>query len=62
MAIEPVFETHCTTAENEEGRATGWLPGRLSAPGRAQPQQRGRRRTRTRAWCMENRSTGMVGR
>jgi 2,3-bisphosphoglycerate-dependent phosphoglycerate mutase len=45
VAIELVFETHSTTVDNEEGRATGWLPGRLSARGRAQAQQLGRRRT-----------------
>ena len=28
MAIELVFETHSTTVDNEEGRATGWQPGR----------------------------------
>ena len=44
MAIELVFETHSTTVDNEEGRATGWLPGQLSARGRAQAQQLGRRR------------------
>ena len=36
MAIELVFETHCTTVDNEQGRATGWLPGRLSEQGRLQ--------------------------
>ena len=30
MAIELVFETHSITEDNELGRATGWLPGRLS--------------------------------
>ncbi len=44
MAIELVFETHTTTVDNEEGRATGWLPGQLSARGRTQAQQLGRRR------------------
>jgi hypothetical protein len=29
VAIELVFETHSTTVDNEEGRATGWQPGRL---------------------------------
>ncbi len=62
MAIELVFETHSTTVDNEEGCATGWLPDQLSARRRTQAQQLGRRRTRTRAWCMENRSAGMVGR
>ena len=45
MAIELVFETHSTTVDNEQGRATGWLPGQLSERGRAQAQQLGRRRT-----------------
>jgi alpha-ribazole phosphatase/probable phosphoglycerate mutase len=45
MAIDLVFETHCTTVDNEEGRATGWLPGRLSARGRAEAGELGRRRS-----------------
>ena len=45
MAIELVFETHSTTEDNEQGRATGWLPGQLSERGRMQAQQLGRRRT-----------------
>ena len=45
MAIELVFETHSTTVDNEQGRATGWLPGQLSERGRAQARQLGRRRT-----------------
>ena len=44
MAIELVFETHSTTVDNEQGHATGWLPGQLSERGRAQAQQLGRRR------------------
>jgi alpha-ribazole phosphatase/probable phosphoglycerate mutase len=36
MPIELVFETHAATEDNEVGRATGWLPGRLSTAGRAQ--------------------------
>ncbi len=44
MAIEVVFETHSTTEDNERGRATGWLPGRLSEQGRAQARQLGQRR------------------
>ena len=44
MAIELVFETHSTTVDNEQGRATGWLPGQLSERGRTQAQQLGRRR------------------
>ena len=44
MSIELVFETHSTTEDNEQGRATGWRPGRLSAQGRVQAQDLGRRR------------------
>jgi 2,3-bisphosphoglycerate-dependent phosphoglycerate mutase len=44
VAIEVVFETHCTTVDNEQGRATGWLPGQLSAQGQEQARQLGRRR------------------
>ena len=43
--IEVVFETHATTEDNEAGRATGWLPGRLSSQGRLQAAELGRRRT-----------------
>jgi broad specificity phosphatase PhoE len=45
VAIELVFETHATTVDNEQGRATGWLPGQLSGQGRLQAQQLGRRRS-----------------
>ena len=44
MAIELVFETHAMTVDNEQGRATGWLPGELSEQGRIQARQLGRRR------------------
>jgi 2,3-bisphosphoglycerate-dependent phosphoglycerate mutase len=44
VAIELVFETHSTTEDNEEGRATGWLPGKLSQQGRVQARQLGVRR------------------
>ena len=44
MAIELIFETHSTTEDNEQGRATGWLPGQLSERGRMQARQLGRRR------------------
>jgi 2,3-bisphosphoglycerate-dependent phosphoglycerate mutase len=44
VAIEVVFETHSTTADNEQGRATGWLPGQLSTLGQAQARRLGRRR------------------
>src|SRR5215475_7689313 len=44
MPIQIVFETHSTTEDNEQGRATGWLPGRLSARGRVQAEELGIRR------------------
>ena len=44
MAIQLAFETHSTTEDNEAGRATGWLPGRLSEAGREQARQLGLRR------------------
>lgn len=44
MAIQVVFETHSTTVDNEQGRATGWLPGQLSPQGQTQARQLGQRR------------------
>jgi len=44
MPIELVFETHSTTVDNEQGHATGWLPGQLSDRGKAQARELGRRR------------------
>ncbi|MDT5035592.1 MAG: 2,3-bisphosphoglycerate-dependent phosphoglycerate mutase [Micromonosporaceae bacterium] len=44
MAVEIVYETHATTTDNEAGIATGWLPGELSAAGRDQARELGRRR------------------
>jgi broad specificity phosphatase PhoE len=44
MSVEVVFETHATSEDNEAGIATGWLPGRLSAPGREQARALGERR------------------
>ena len=44
MSVEIVFETHSTTEDNEAGRATGWLGGRLSAAGRRQAAELGERR------------------
>lgn len=46
MSITLVYETHSTTEDNEAGRATGWLPGRLSEQGLAQARELGRRRSR----------------
>ena len=34
MPVDIVFETHSLTEDNEAGRATGWLGGRLSVGGR----------------------------
>jgi 2,3-bisphosphoglycerate-dependent phosphoglycerate mutase len=44
MSIEIVFETHALTEDNENGIATGWLPGRLSARGRGNAAAMGKRR------------------
>ncbi len=44
MGITLVYETHSTTEDNEAGRATGWLPGRLSGRGAAQARELGQRR------------------
>lgn len=44
MTVRIVFETHSTSEDNEAGIATGWLPGALSATGREQAEQLGRRR------------------
>jgi broad specificity phosphatase PhoE len=44
MAVEIVFETHSTTEDNENGIASGWLPGRLSSTGRQYAADLGKRR------------------
>jgi len=44
MAVQLVYETHSITVDNERGIATGWLPGQLSARGRALAAELGRRR------------------
>ncbi|MGH2921642.1 MAG: histidine phosphatase family protein [Gaiellaceae bacterium] len=44
MAVQVVYETHSTTVDNEIGRATGWLDGRLSERGRIQAAELGERR------------------
>jgi alpha-ribazole phosphatase/probable phosphoglycerate mutase len=44
VAVQIVFETHSITDDNERGIATGWLPGRLSADGRAAAKELGARR------------------
>jgi broad specificity phosphatase PhoE len=43
-ALRLLYETHSTTTDNEAGVATGCLPGRLSATGREQARDLGRRR------------------
>jgi 2,3-bisphosphoglycerate-dependent phosphoglycerate mutase len=42
--IELVYETHAISTHNEEGIATGWLHGELSARGRAEAAKLGERR------------------
>ena len=42
--VEIVFETHSTSVDNENGVATGWLPGQLSELGRRQATELGARR------------------
>jgi 2,3-bisphosphoglycerate-dependent phosphoglycerate mutase len=44
LSVAVVFETHSTSVDNEEGIATGWLPGALSATGREQARALGERR------------------
>ena len=44
MAIKLVFETHAMTLDNDQGHATGWLPGQLSERGLEQARQLGQRR------------------
>ncbi|HET9895535.1 MAG TPA: histidine phosphatase family protein [Streptosporangiaceae bacterium] len=44
MAVQIVFEKHSTSEDNENGLASGWLPGRLSPLGRTQAQWLGERR------------------
>jgi broad specificity phosphatase PhoE len=34
VAVLLTYETHALTEDNEQGVATGWLPGRLSPRGR----------------------------
>jgi 2,3-bisphosphoglycerate-dependent phosphoglycerate mutase len=45
MAIDIVYETHSISEDNEQGIATGWLPGRLSDAGRNNAAALGRRRS-----------------
>ena len=45
MALEIVYETHSISEDNEQGIATGWLPGRLSDAGRTNAAALGQRRS-----------------
>ncbi len=44
MSVEIVFETHSWSQDNDQGIATGWLPGRLSERGRLLAGELGERR------------------
>jgi len=44
MSVSVVFETHSISEDNEDGTATGWLPGKLSAEGRKRAAALGARR------------------
>lgn len=44
MRTRLIYETHSTTLDNENGIATGWLPGELSARGRVESEELGARR------------------
>lgn len=44
MPTTLIYETHATTLDNEQGIATGWLPGELSAAGRLEAKELGARR------------------
>jgi broad specificity phosphatase PhoE len=44
VATRLIYETHATTLDNENGIATGWLPGELSARGRQEAEELGVRR------------------
>lgn len=45
MSVRIVYFVHGTTTDNEAGRATGWLPGELSALGVNQAKELGRQVT-----------------
>ncbi|QKW51732.1 histidine phosphatase family protein [Streptomyces buecherae] len=47
MAVDIVYETHSLTEDNENGIATGWLPGKLSERGRLLAAELGARRRAT---------------
>src|SRR6266567_2592855 len=39
--VNITYFVHCTTADNEQGISTGWLPGELSAKGLQEAEQMG---------------------
>jgi len=41
MAVKITYFVHGTTTDNEQGLATGWLPGQLSAAGQEQAKKLG---------------------
>jgi len=44
VTVSILYETHSITTDNENGIATGWLPGALSAAGRVAARELGERR------------------
>ena len=44
MAVRIIYETHATSTDNEDGIASGWLPGQLSEHGRREAGELGERR------------------
>ncbi|MFB6723704.1 histidine phosphatase family protein [Kribbella sp. NPDC056345] len=44
MTTQLIYETHSTTFDNENGIATGWLPGELSERGHQESVELGERR------------------
>jgi 2,3-bisphosphoglycerate-dependent phosphoglycerate mutase len=43
VSVDVLYETHSLTEDNEAGRATGWLDGRLAARGRELARELGER-------------------
>jgi len=48
MAVEITYFVHGTTTDNEEDKATGWLPGKLSERGEQQARELGQQVADTR--------------
>ncbi|MFK3984053.1 histidine phosphatase family protein [Micromonospora sp. NPDC050397] len=44
MGVDIIYEPHATTTDDEAGRATGWLPGKLSMDGLRYARALGERR------------------